>query len=110
MNRGDVVVLNLGGNIGKPRPALILQANILNQDDRLSTTIVLPLTSELLKMEVIRYKIEPNNTNGLQVTSQVMIDKIMQIEKSRVQKIIGSVTKKQLDEIESRLLAVLGIQ
>jgi len=109
MKRGDVVVLNLGGNVGKPRPALIIQANILNDEDRLTTTIVLPLTSELLNMEIIRFKIEPNKTNGLQFLSQVMIDKIMQVEKCRVQKIIGHVTNKQMDEIEARLLAILGV-
>ncbi len=109
MKRGDVVVLNLGGNVGKPRPALIIQANILNEDDRLATTIVLPLTSELLNMEVIRYKLEPTITNGLQFVSQVMIDKIMQIEKIRVQKIVGHITQKQINEIEARLLAILGV-
>lgn len=109
MRRADVVVLTLGGNVGKPRPALIVQADILNQDDRLATTIVLPLTSELLNMEIIRYKVEPNNTNGLQCTLQVMVDKIMQVEKSRVQKVVGHLTKKQMDEIESRLLAILGV-
>lgn len=72
MKRADVVVLNLGGNIGKPRPAVIIQADILNQDDRLATTIVLPLTSELLNMEVIRYKVEPTSTNGLQDRKSVV--------------------------------------
>lgn len=109
MKRGDVVVLNLGGNVGKPRPAIVIQADILNQDDRLATTIVLPLTSELLNMEVIRYKIEPSNANGLQVASQIMIDKIMQVEKIRIQKVVGHLTKKQVDEIEARLLAILGV-
>lgn len=109
MRRGNVVVLNLGGNIGKPRPAVIIQADILNQDNRLLTTIVLPLTSELQNMEIIRYKIEPSHGNGLLVESQVMIDKIMQVEKSRVQKIIGQLSKKQINDIEARLLAILGV-
>ena len=110
MKRGDIVVVNLGGNIGKPRPALIIQANILNKDDNLSTTIVLPLTSELLNMEIIRYKLEPNSKNGLQFSSQVMIDKIMQVEKRRIQQVIGCISKKQIDEIEARLLAILGVK
>lgn len=110
MKRGDVVILNIGGNVGKPRPALIIQADILNEDDNLTTTIVLPLTSELLNMEVIRYKIEPTKTNGLQFPSQVMIDKIMQVEKVRVQKIAGHITKKQIDDIEARMLAILGVK
>lgn len=110
MKRGDVVVLNLGGNIGKPRPALVIQNDLLNQDDNLTTTIVLPITSELLNMKVIRYKLEPSSKNGLASSSQVMIDKIMQIEKSKVKKIIGSLLKKQIDEVEARLLAVLGVK
>ncbi len=110
MKRGDVVVLNLGGNIGKPRPALVIQNDLLNQDDNLTTTIVLPITSELLNMKVIRYKLEPSSKNGLTSSSQVMIDKIMQIEKSKVKKIIGSLLKKQIDEVEARLLAVLGVK
>lgn len=110
MKRGDIIVLNLGGNVGKPRPALVIQANILNENDELATTIVLPITSELLNMEVIRYKLEPTKTNGLQLVSQVMIDKIMQIEKCRIQKIVGHITKKQIEDIEARLLAILGIK
>ncbi len=110
MKRGDIVVLNLGGNVGKPRPALIVQNDILNQDDNLTTTIVLPITSELLNMKVIRYKIEPSIRNGLTCSSQIMIDKIMQIEKNKVKKIVGNILKKQIDEIEARLLAILGIK
>lgn len=110
MKRGDIVILNLGGNVGKLCPALIMQADILNSDDRLAMTIVLPLSSELLNMEVIRYKLEANNINGLQTRSQVMIDKIVQVEKQRIQKVAGHITKKQMDEVETRLLAILGIK
>ncbi|MFN8770196.1 MAG: type II toxin-antitoxin system PemK/MazF family toxin [Neisseriaceae bacterium] len=109
MKRGDIVILNLGGNIGKPLPALIIQADILNDDDRLATTIVLPITYELQSMQVVRYKLEPSNKNGLQVSSQVMIDKVMQVDKNRIQKIIGNVAIKHITEIEARLLAILGI-
>ena len=110
MKRGDIVVLNLGNNIGKPRPALIIQADLLNESRVLTTTIVIPLTSTLLNMEFMRYTIEPTATNGLTKTSEVMIDKISQVKKSMVHAGIGHITKKQLDEIEARLLAVLGVR
>lgn len=61
-------------------------------------------------MEVIRYKIEHTKTNGLKFPSQVMIDKIMQVEKIRVQKIAGHITKKQIEENEARMLAILGVK
>ncbi|MCC2625143.1 MAG: growth inhibitor PemK [Burkholderiales bacterium] len=110
IKRGNIVILNLGNNVGKPRPAVIIQADILNDEMKLATTIVIPLSSEIQNMHVIRYIIEPSAKNGLQIISQAMIEKVMQIEKSKIQKVIGQITKKQLDEIESRLLAVLGIR
>jgi mRNA interferase MazF len=109
MKRGDIVVLNVGNNIGKPRPAVIIQADILNESSNVSTTIVLPLTSELLHMNVLRYPVEPSVKNGLKLRSQVMIDKIQQIDKQKIQSVIGSMDSKQIADIEARLLAVLGV-
>ena len=109
MRRGDVVVLNIGNNIGKPRPAVIIQADILNESNVVSTTIVLPLTSELLHMNVLRYQVEPNFENGLKVRSQIMVDKITQIDKQKIQGVIGCLNRSQILEIESRLLTVLGV-
>jgi mRNA interferase MazF len=108
MKRGDVVVLNLGANVGKPRPALVLQNDILNET--LQTTIVIPFSSDIQSVDTFRYVISATSSNGLQVTSQIMIDKISQIKQDKIQKVIGHITKKQMDEIEARLLAVLGIK
>ena len=107
IKRGNVVILNLGGNVGKPRPALVIQNNILN--DILNTTIILPFSSDLQDVDTFRFIILATTANGLQINSQLMIDKVSQIPKDRVQRVIGKITKKQMDEIEVRLLAVLGI-
>ena len=109
MKRGDIVVLNVGNNIGKPRPAVIIQADVLNESDIISTTVVLPLTSELLHMNVLRYQVEPSSENGLKLRSQIMIDKITQIDKQKIQGVIGSLNRTQILEVESRLLTVLGV-
>lgn len=109
MKRGDIVILNIGNNVGKPRPAVIIQVNLLNENNALATTIIIPLTSVLLNMDFMRYTIEPTVKNGLEKTSQAMIEKVGQIEKIKIQKVIGHLTKKQIGEIEARLLAILGI-
>lgn len=57
-------------------------------------------------MNIIRYKLEPTVLNGLQHKPQVMIDKIMQVEKHKV---VGNITKIQLNEVEARLLAIFGV-
>ena len=110
MKRGDIIIINTKGNIGKAHPALVIQNDILNNGEGMSTTIILPLTSEIQAIETFRYTIKPTMTNGLQTESQIMVDKISQVLKSKIQKTIGQITKKQLNEIESRLLAVLGVK
>lgn len=109
MERGDVVVISLNNNVGKPRPALIIQNDLLNNESSLKTTIIIPLTSVLNDMEIMRYKIEPTVKNGLQKTSYAMIEKISQIEKIKVQNVVGNITKKQIREVEASLLAILGV-
>lgn len=106
--RGDIVILNLNNNVGKPRPALIIQNDILNEC--LKTTVLIPFTSDLhQEVDTFRYIIKKLDENGLQSDSQLMIDKISQIRISQIKATIGKVDKKQIREIESRLLAVLGI-
>ncbi len=46
MKRGDIVTIAAPGNYGKPRPALIIQANVFN-DIHASITVV-PLTSTII--------------------------------------------------------------
>lgn len=108
MKRGDIVVLNLGGNIGKPRPALVIQNDILNNN--LQTTIVIPFSSDIQPAETFRYTILASESTGLTGDSQLMIDKVSQIPIEKVQKVIGVINKKQMNEVEARLLAVLGIK
>lgn len=44
MKRGDLVTVALSGDYGKPRPALVIQADAF---DQLGSVTVLRLTSEL---------------------------------------------------------------
>ena len=107
IKRGDIVVLNMGNNVGKPRPALVIQNDVLNET--LTTTILIPFTSDIQPSDTFRYVIHSLPRNGLQADSQLMIEKISQLPVEKIQKVIGSITKKQIDEVEARLLAVLGV-
>ena len=44
IHRGDLVTVALQGDFGKPRPALVVQTNLLSE---LESVIVAPVTSEL---------------------------------------------------------------
>ncbi|PRD30520.1 UNVERIFIED_CONTAM: insO2 [Trichonephila clavipes] len=74
MMRGDLVAIALSGDFGKPRPALVIQANQFSEH---TSVTILPLTSTLVPAPLLRVTVQPNAENGLQKPSQVMIDKAM---------------------------------
>ena len=81
MRRGDLVTIALPGDYGKPRPALVVQADAFAE---LSSVTVLPVTSELHDWRLFRVTIEPTQETGLLRRSQVMIDKAATVPRSRI--------------------------
>ncbi|HXF46306.1 MAG TPA: type II toxin-antitoxin system PemK/MazF family toxin [Burkholderiaceae bacterium] len=57
MRRGDFVTVAIRGDFGKPRPALIVQAN---QFDGLATLTVVPVTSTIVDAPLLRITVEPD--------------------------------------------------
>ena len=63
LRRGDLVtVAAKGPYTGKPRPALVVQADPLSQ---LASVMVCPLTSKLIAAAPLRVRIEPGRLNNL---------------------------------------------
>ena len=52
MRRGDIVTVAFAGDFGKPRPAVIVQSDYLN--DTHATILLCPFTSELVDAPLIR--------------------------------------------------------
>jgi mRNA interferase MazF len=53
--------------------------------------------------------VEPHADNGFSVTSQVQIDKIMTVPRTKLGAIIGQPTGKQMNEITRLLAPWIGI-
>jgi mRNA interferase MazF len=106
MKRGDLVTVTLPAELGKPRPALIIQSDYF-QD--LETLTVIPLTSTLQAAPLFRLTIEPTRENGLQKSSQLMIDKAMTLRRSRVGQIIGRVDRSTLVRTNRAIAMFFGI-
>lgn len=106
MKRGDLVLIALPGDYGKPRPALIVQSNLFS--DHPSVTICL-LTSHLYETPLFRFYVEPGLDNSLSVPSQVQIDKIMTVPREKIGQIIGKLSHKQMYEITKLLALWIGI-
>ena len=79
--RGDIHLAKLypnkGHEVGKTRPVLILQTDMLN-DINHTTTIILPLTTVLVEnSQPLRYRI--NSRDNLQKTSEILCIKFAQL-------------------------------
>jgi len=104
--RGDLVTIALQGDDGKPRPALVTQAD---QFDEHASVTVLPITSTLVVAPLLRIAIQPSDRNGLQKPSQVMIDKALTVKRDKVGPAIGHIEPGTLVEVERSLAVFLGI-
>ena len=106
MRRGDLVTIALQGDYGKPRPAVLIQAD---QFDEHPTVMVLPVTSTLVAAPLLRITLQPSAGNGLQKSSQVMVDKAMTVKRDKVGPTFGRIEAEAMMEVERCLAVFLGI-
>lgn len=104
--RGDLVTIATQGDFGKPRPALIIQSDLFREH---STITVLPITSTLVSAPLLRVTVHPTPENGLQKTSQVMVDKAITVKQEKIGPAFGRIDANGLIEIERTLAVLLGI-
>jgi mRNA interferase MazF len=106
MTRGDFVTIALPGDFGKPRPALVIQADEFVEH---ATVTVLPVTSMLVAAPLLRIAVQPSAENGLQKPAQVMIDKATTVKRDKAGQAFGRIDIDALVEIERCLAVFLGI-
>jgi mRNA interferase MazF len=104
--RGDFVTIAMQGDFGKPRPALVIQADQFSEH---ASATVLPVTSTLVPAPLLRVTIEPSAENGLQKPSQVMVDKAMTVKRDKVGPAFGRIDADALVEVERCLAVFLGM-
>ncbi len=107
MKRGDVVTVAASGDYGKPRPAVIVQTDAFPETH--ASVIVCQMTSELAEAPDFRIAIEPSETNGLRVRSQVMADKPVTLRRDRIGGVIGRFAPEDLRRVNSALAVVMGL-
>ena len=107
MRRGDIVTVAASGNDGKPRPIVVVQGDVLNQDAQ--STIVMLLTSHLQDAPLLRLTLEPTVRGGLKVRSQVQINRLLSLPVAKVGKVIGRLSERELAELNRLLTMVAGL-
>ena len=107
LKRGDIVVVAIAGDCGKPRPALVVQADLFNETHA-SVTLV-PVTSTLVDAPLFRLTVAPSPGNGLRALSQIMIDKVTTVARTRIGPSIGHVEDDLLLQVNRALALWVGI-
>jgi mRNA interferase MazF len=106
LKRGDVVVTVVQGDHGKPRPAIIVQTDVLNGTH---PTILLCLISSKVTGNGFRMPLPANQATGLRLPSEAMIDKLHAVKREKVTQKIGALSPEQLSVLDRKLVAVLGL-
>jgi len=107
MNRGDLVTIAIQGDFGKPRPALVIQSDVVR--DIHETVTVALLSSRIVQAPIFRLNIAPDDRNGLTKECQIQIDKIMSIRKERIGSTIGKLDDTMLVRVNRALALWLGL-
>lgn len=106
MKRGDLVTISVQGDFGKPRPALVIQADQFADH---ATVTVLLVSGTLVDAPLLRVIIAPNEANGLRKPSQVMVDKAMTLARAKAGEVFGRLREEQMVEVSRCLAVFLGI-
>ncbi|MDQ2803560.1 MAG: type II toxin-antitoxin system PemK/MazF family toxin [Pseudomonadota bacterium] len=96
----------MAGDYGKPRPALIVQADPFAA---LPSVTVLPLTSELHREQLVRIAVQPSDRTGLRKPSQVMVDKVSTVPRTRVGDRMGELDAGTMQAVDTALARFLGL-
>jgi mRNA interferase MazF len=107
LKRGDIVTIAAPGDYGKPRPALIIQADVFN--DIHASITVLPLTSTIIDAPLFRITLDPSRQNGLSRVSQIMVDKVLTLPREKIGKRVGHLGGNLMIRVGRALYVWLGM-
>ncbi|SBO42706.1 type II toxin-antitoxin system PemK/MazF family toxin [Cyanobium sp. NIES-981] len=102
LRRGTVVtVASPGAYSGRPRPALVVQADRWLQAH--PSVTLCPLTSTLIDAPLVRIPVAPTPHNGLRKPSQLMVDKLFTVPIQAVGELVGQLELQPLHELDLAL-------
>lgn len=106
MKRGDIVTVSAAGDYGKPRPAIIIQSDRVVGPDSVLLALI---TSTIRDAPIFRLAVEPTPKNGLNVISQIMIDKILAVPREKCGKVVGRLDDDKMKTLNAMLAVVIGL-
>lgn len=100
--KGEIWLVNLNpqkksNEVGKTRPAVVIQSDLLNHSDY-ATTIILPMTTALIEdAEPLRFRLKKRK--GLESDSDVLVAHARAVDKERLLQKLGQITPDEMEQI-----------
>ena len=113
MKRGELWWVDYGIPFGSEpgfrRPVIILQNDFFN-NSKINTTIVIPLSTNLLLADVPGNVLIDKKESKLSKDSVILVSQIGVVDKQRMIEKISKVNKSIIDKIENNIVFILGIK
>ena len=107
MRRGEIwSVAARGAYTGKPRPAVIVQ------DDRFDATAsvtICALTTDPTDAPLLRLQVQPDDLNGLDHPSSLMVDKLTTVPRTSLGQQIGRLRDDDVLRLNRAIIVFLGL-
>ena len=112
MNRGTIVLVELDPSVGHEqrgvRPCIAVSDPAVNADQRFPLIAVVPVTGT--PGDGALYPELAPGKSGLLKTSYALIDHLRSIDKRRIRRVFGQVTKSELAAVDQGLELFLGLE
>jgi mRNA interferase MazF len=106
LKRGDIILAILPGDYGKARPSVVVQNDRLA---KLDSIVLCPCTSELTGLRRLRIAVDPTPENGLKKPTEIMVEKLAAVSRTRCREIIGVLDEERMTILESHLAFILQL-
>ena len=107
MRRGDIVTVALQGDFGKPRPAVVVESDVLPPTDHV--LVCLGPSHLVADAEPRRVLVMPDAENGLRLPTQFQSDKVSPARRDKCGGVIGRLDRNSLSDLTLQLGVLLGL-
>lgn len=107
MRRGELWTAAGGRHYAnKPRPVLVLQDDQFDATDSITVCLV---TSDPTEIPLLRIPLESEQATGLTEPSNIMVDKVTTVPRSKLGEYVGVVSDTTMVELSRALIVFLGM-
>lgn len=106
MKRGDIITVAISGDYGKPRPAVVVQADWLDDSD---SVLICLITTLHRNAPLYRLKVPATDETGLRQVSYIMVEKVFAVRRAKCGTVIGHLPAGSTIALNVMLGAVVGL-